>query len=164
MRRMAIALTAAALLVSASISAQAPPNFAGKWTLVPAADAPAGGKGGGGGGFGALCAQECTITQDAKTLTVERTTQAGPVKSTYTLDGSESKNTMAGRQGAQVTSVSTAKWEGAKLNIVTKTDMGGTMVEAKNVLSLEGGNLVVERTAAGREGGPTTTKQTYKKG
>ena len=161
MRRMAIALTAAALLVGASISAQAP-NLSGKWTLVPAADAPAGGKG--GGGFGGFCGPECTIAQDAKTLTVTRTTQAGDVKTVYNLDGSESKNTAAGRQGAQVTSVSTAKWEGPKLNIVTKTDMGGQAVEAKTVLSLEGGNLVVERTAPGREGGPTTTKQTYKKG
>ena len=163
MRRMAIALTAAALLVSASISAQAP-NFTGKWTLVPAADAPAGGKGGGGGGFGSLCGGECTIAQDPKVLMFNRTTQAGEVKAAYNLDGSESKNTMAGR-GGQVTSVSVAKWEGAKLVIVTKTDMGGTMVEAKNVLSLEGGNLVIERTAAGRDGGPpTTTKQTFKKG
>lgn len=159
MRRMAIALTAAALLVGASISAQTP-NFTGKWTLVPAADAPAGGK---GGGFGSICGGECTIAQDPKVLMFNRTTQAGEVKAAYNLDGSESKNTMAGR-GGEVTSVSVAKWEGAKLVIVTKTDMGGTMVEAKNVLSLEGGNLVIERTAAGREGGPTTTKQTYKKG
>src|SRR5262245_1250019 len=163
MRRMALALTATALLVGASISAQAP-NLAGKWTLVPPPDAAAGGGGKGGGFGGGFCGMECTIAQDAKALTVTRTTQAGEVKSVYNLDGSESKNTAAGRQGAQVTSVSTAKWEGPKLNIVTKTDMGGTMVEAKTVLSLEGGNLKVERTAPGREGGPTTTTQTYKKG
>jgi len=103
MRRMASVVAAIAVVCLASgLSAQAP-SLAGKWTLVPDPNAPAAGGGGrggrGGGGFGQFCGMECTITQDATSLTVSRTTQAGETKTTYKLDGTESKNTqdMSGR-------------------------------------------------------------------
>ncbi len=167
MRRIVIALTAATLLVGAGLSAQAP-SFTGKWTLVPDPNAAAGGggKGGGrGGGFGGFCGGECTIAQDAKTLTVTRTTQAGEIKSVYTLDGSESKNSQTMGENT-ITSISTAKWDGAKLVVTTKTDMGGNTTQATTVLSLDaGGQMVVARTAPGRgDPAPVTTTQTYKKG
>ena len=38
-------------------------------------------------------------TSNAATLTVTRTTQMGELTSVYKLDGSESKNTVAGRGG-----------------------------------------------------------------
>ena len=44
---------------------------------------------------------------------------------TYKLDGTESKNTMMGRGGTPTESVSTAKFDGGKLVITTKQDMGG---------------------------------------
>ena len=98
MRRMSwLATAAAAALFVAGLSAQGKPDFSGKWTLVPAAapaGAPAaapggggppggggapggggrggGGRGGGGGGRGGggFCGQECTIAQDATSLTI----------------------------------------------------------------------------------------------
>ena len=118
MRRVATMLTALALVASAaSLSAQNP-NFAGKWTLqVDPNAAPAGGgggRGGGrGGGGGGFCGMECTITQDAATLVVSRTTQAGEVKTTYKLDGSESKNTTTFGQNT-MESTSTAKLRGSR--------------------------------------------------
>ena len=171
MRRMASAVAAIAMVcLSSSLSAQAP-SLAGKWTLVPDATAPAGGGGGrggrGGGGFGQFCGMECTITQDATSLTVSRTTQAGETKTVYKLDGSESKNSqdMGGR--GTLTMVSKGTVSGSKIMITTTTDMsafGGANQEAKITLSLEGGNLVVERTAPGfQDPTPVTTKQTYKK-
>jgi len=171
MRRMASVVAAIAVVCLASgLSAQAP-SFAGKWTLVPDPNAPAGGGGGrggrGGGGFGQFCGMECTITQDATSLTVSRTTQAGETKTTYKLDGTESKNTqdMGGR--GSLTSVSKATVSGGKILITTSTDMsafGGSTQEAKLTLSLEGGSLIVERTAPGfQDPTPVTTKQTYKK-
>src|SRR5687768_5772954 len=126
MRRISLLATAAAtVLFVAGLSAQAKPDFSGKWTLVPgdAAAAPGGGGGGGGrgggrggGGGGQFCGQECTITQDATTLTVTRTTQAGEQKAMYKLDGSESKNTQQGRGGATEV-VSKAAWDGSKISI-----------------------------------------------
>lgn len=160
MRRTALFLTAAALVVgAANLSAQAP-NFAGHWMLVvdPNATPPAGR---GGGGLGA----DVTITQDASTLTTTRTTQNGPVATVYKLDGTDSKNMMAGRGGNPGTEViSHAKWDGAKLVVSTTRNMGGNDVTTTMTLSVDGaGNLVVQNTRPGQDGTPVTTTQTYKK-
>jgi len=177
MKRTISALMAAAALVvfTTGLSAQGKPSFAGKWTLQadPAAAAPPAGGGGGGragggggrmggmgGGLGFACAMECTIAQDATTLTVTRTTPAGETKAAFKLDGTESTNSMTMGE-MTMTSKSKAVWEGAKLVITTMADMGGQAIETKATLSLDAsGNLVVER-AGGRGAQPT---QTYKKG
>lgn len=157
MRRVTAALgTAAIVLMTIGVAAQA--NFAGKWTMQPPAD---GGGGGGRGGRGGL-GQELTITQDASTLTLEYMgggQNPAPVKLVYKLDGSESKNMMMGR-GGQMEQVSKAAWTGNVLTITTTMQMG----EMKRTLSLDGGNLVVETTAPGRDGGPgMANKVIYKK-
>src|SRR5262245_64395305 len=80
MKRAAVLVSALALVVYAvGLSAQAKPNFAGKWTMQAdpnAAPPPAGGGGGGGGrgggGRGAFAGMEMNITQDASTIAVER--------------------------------------------------------------------------------------------
>ena len=173
-------VTAAAFVLATSVgmSAQAKPDFSGKWVMDPAsapapaappAGAPAGGGGGGrgggrGGGGGAGFGQEFTAKQDAKMLTIERVQGDATVTAMYMLDGSESKNTVAGR-GGQQEQVSKATWDGNKLVIVTTINAGGNNIEQRRVLSMEGGNLVIEQTAPGRGGGePTTTKVVYKKG
>jgi hypothetical protein len=151
------ALTVFALAASMTITAaQAPPNFAGKWTLVPDPNNPAG-----MGGLG----QEANITQDASTLTITRTSQMGTFTSTYKLDGSESRNVL-NIQGNSVDQLSTAKWDAGKLLVNTKMDFGGNLVETKMVMSLDTtGNLVAEYTRPDFQGGgaPITTKMTYKK-
>jgi hypothetical protein len=164
----AVAAVAAVLFV-ASLSAQAKPDFAGKWTLVPdpAAAADAGGGGGrgggrGGGGGGQLCGQECTITSDGTSLTFTRTTQAGEQKAVYKLDGSDSKNMQQGRGGATEV-VSKAMWDGAKVAISTTRDFGGNSVTTKATLSVAGGELTIVNEGQG-QAGPTTTTQKYKKG
>jgi hypothetical protein len=163
MRRMTNTfVTVAALAIfAASVAAQA--NFAGKWTMDPAsAPAAAPGGGGGRGGRGGMLGPELTITQDAATLTLEYMgggQTPAPVKLVYKLDGTESKNMMMGR-GGQMEQVSKAAWAGQNLVITTTTGMG----EMKRTLSLEGGNLVVETSAPGRDGGPgMTSKAVYKK-
>ena len=162
MRRVAtLVSTAAVMMFTVGLLAQAKPNFAGKWVReAPAAPAtpPAGGGGGGrGGGGGGGWGATNTITQDATTLTVEYTQGENPVKLVYKLDGTESKN--AGGRGGET--VSKAAWVGNTLVITTTTQMG----EQKRVVSLDGGNLVIETTNPGREGGaPTTSKVVYKKG
>jgi hypothetical protein len=145
MRRLAIASVAVAVVLFASgLSAQAP-NFAGKWAPDPD-KAAAGGGGGGRGGGGPM-----TITQDAKTLTIERMGANGATKTVYNLDGSESKN--PGRGGAD--QISTAKWDGAKLVITTKT-ANGDRVQS---WYMEGADLVSETQG---QNGPMKTY--YKKG
>jgi hypothetical protein len=159
MKRAMTAVTLMCGLALGSLAAQTPPNFAGKWTLVPDANAAGGGRGMGGVG------QSATIVQDANTLTLTRTTQMGEFTTTYKLDGSESRNTL-NMGGNSVDQLSTAKWDGGKLTINTKMDFQGTLVETRLVLSLDpSGNLVVESTRPDFQGGgaPITTKMTYKK-
>jgi hypothetical protein len=84
-----------------------------------------------------------------------------PIKRAFKLDVSPSTNTMM-FGGNSVEQVSKATWEADKLVIVTANPAGG---ETRQVLSIAGGDLVVDQTAPGRgEGaGPVTTKITYKK-
>lgn len=159
MRRVTAALgTMIVTMMAIGVAAQA--NFAGKWVMQPPADGGAGGggRGGRGGGLG----QELTITQDASTLTLEYMgggQNPAPVKLVYKLDGSESKNMVMGR-GGQTEQVAKASWAGNVLTVTTTTGFG----EQKRTFSLDGGNLVVETTAPGRDGGPgMAVKSVYKK-
>ena len=165
MRRATAVIGALAMVVaSASVFAQVKTSFAGKWVLVPPADAPAGGGGGGGGrgggrgGFG----MEFTIEQTDKTITIIRMGQDNtPMPTVYSIGG-ETKVSMPGRGGGAATEVVTkTAWEGNTLVMTTANPNG----EQKRVLSLSGGNLMIATTNPGREGGaPTTTTLTYKKG
>jgi hypothetical protein len=156
MRRVTAILSGAAVvLMAAGLVAQAKPSFAGEWKIVGDPDS------GGGRGEPGI---DLTITQSATAMTVEY--RAGgqapaPVKLTYNLDGSMSKNMMAGRGGGAPTGqVSKAMWAANKLVVTTTTDAG----EEKRTFSMEGGDLVVETSAPTRNGGaPNITKVTYKK-
>jgi hypothetical protein len=160
---MAMVVAAATVIMAGvPVLAQTTANFAGKWTLVPDANTPQGGRGGGfGGGLGA----EATVVQDAKTLTVTRMGPQGEIKSVYNLDGSDSKNTLSfGDQSFE--QVSKVKADGAKLVITTKSDFGGNAFETTMTLSIDGaGNLVVDSLRPDFQGGgaPIATKLTYKK-
>lgn len=161
MKRAMTAVAAALVCITATLSAQTPPNFAGKWTLVVDPNAAPAGGGRGMGGIG----QSATIVQDATTLTITRTTQVGEFTSTYKLDGTESKNTM-NMGGNAVDLLSKAKWEGSKLTVATTMNLNGNPVETSMVMALDAdGNLLVETTRPDFQGGgaPITTKATYKK-
>ncbi|HMF62204.1 MAG TPA: hypothetical protein VK595_17610, partial [Vicinamibacterales bacterium] len=121
MKRARVGIIAAAVFAVAAVAfAQAKPDFSGTWTLdneasgmaaPPAGGAPGGGGGGGGRGGGAL-GNGGTVKQTADALTIERTMGENKVVMTYKLDGTESKNTMMGRGGTPVESVSTAEFDG----------------------------------------------------
>jgi hypothetical protein len=168
MRRRFLA-TAAALIAAAGIGlgAQGRPDFSGKWVMDPppaAAGDGGGARGGGRGAGGATGFQPgfgptFTVTQDATTLTINRG-QGSPL--VYKLDGTESKNKVT-RDGQQQDQIAKATWEGSKLVIATDVNFQGNVAEQRRVLSLEGGNLVIEQTNPGRNGGGAT-KIVYKKG
>jgi hypothetical protein len=84
-----------------------------------------------------------------------------PGKLTYKLDGSVSKNMVAGRGGGAPTEqVSKAMWAANKLVVTTTTGAG----EEKRTFSIEGDNLVVETSAPARNAGaPNITKVTYQR-
>jgi hypothetical protein len=148
MRRVtAILSVAAVVLMAAGLVAQAKPRFAGEWKIV--ADPGLGEPG-----------IDLTITQSAAAMTVEhRAGGQAPalVKLTYKLDGSVSKNMMAGRGGGAPTEqVSKAMWAGNNIVVTTTTGAG----DEKRTFSMDGANLVVETSAPARGG---VTKVIYKK-
>ena len=158
-----VGVIAAASLAVATMAWAQKPDFSGTWTLDPAASgAPAGGGGGGGGrggGRGGILGMgPSTVKQSATDLVVESTMGENKVTRTYKLDGSESKNSVMGRGGQPMESVSVAKWDGAKLSIVTKQSMGDQTFETTEVWSVDGSTLTVESTSA-----RGTTKRVYKK-
>jgi hypothetical protein len=152
MRRVTAILSVAAVaLMAAGLGAQAKPSFAGEWKLVAA---------GGQGEPGV----DLIVTQDATAMTVDYKRGGpapAPVKLTYKLDGSGSKNMMAARGGGAPTEqVSKAMWAANKLVVTTTTGAG----EEKSTFSMEGGNLVVEASAPARNGGAASvTKVTYQR-
>ncbi len=136
-----------ALVVATVAFAQGKPNFAGTWTPQPAAGAEQG-RGRGGGG-------PMTVTQDDKTLTIERQGRQGATKTVYNLDGTPTTTeTQMGK------ATNTAKWDGNKLVITTKMETEQGTRETTQTWSMEGANLVVERTMG--QGG--TSKTVYTKG
>jgi hypothetical protein len=148
-----VGVIAAAVLAVATVAfAQA--DFSGTWTVIPAADAPAGGGGGGRGMAGPM-----TVTHKGPSLSIERTMGDNKVTMTYKLDGTESINKQMGR-GGEVEVKSTAKWDGNKLVFTHKRPgQDGAIVETTETWSLGAdGVLTIDRTG-GR--GPSSTK--YKK-
>jgi len=148
MKRARIGLMAAAVLAVATVAWAQKPDFSGTWTLDPeASGAPAAGTGGGGaqrGGGGPM-----TVKQTADTLTIERQGQQGTTTTAYKLDGTETDITMG-----QMTAKASAKWDGNKLVITTKSERG----EQTQTWSLDKGLLTIEGT-----GGRGPTKRVYKK-
>jgi hypothetical protein len=153
-----VGVIAAAILAVATVAWAQKPDFSGTWTLDPASAPAAGGGSGRGGGDGALGNGPARVKQTADALTIERTMGDATVTLIYKLDGTESRNMMMGGGGEPADSISTAKWDGSKLTIVTKQEMGGQLTEYTQVWTLEGSTLTVE-TANARG----TQKGVYKK-
>ena len=142
-----LGLTAALVVALAVAGFAQKPDFSGVWTpdVDPAAAAAAPGGGGGGRGGGG----PMTVKQTATELSVETAGRNGPQTRVYKLDGTETEVAMG-----QMTAKVSAKWDGSKLVITTKTDNGDQVA----TWSLADGKLKVDRTG-GR--GPSST--TYKK-
>jgi len=168
---------AALVLLATGAAAQSRPDFSGRWTAIPEPPAAGGGPPAAtaaatmGSGWG----PEITITQNAGTLILERAQFSQydlqpPMRLTYALDGSESRNTINMGRGPQE-SVSKATWQDATLAITTSYRFNDPQngkaesVEVKQVLSLDSsGSLVVTTTRSGVLGGPpATSTTTYKK-
>ena len=143
--RRKLGLTAVLVVALAVAGYAQKPDFSGTWApdVDPAAAAPAGGGGGGRGGG------PMTVKQTATELSVETQGRNGAQTRVYKLDGSETEMPMG-----QGTAKVSAKWDGPKLVITTKTEQG----EQTQTWSLADGKLTIARTG-GR--GPSST--TYKK-
>ena len=105
-----------ALLLGVAINAGVATDFSGQWTAdAPAANTP--------GDMGSGWGSPITITQDERQLVVEqplfsRYDLQPPVRTVYSLDGSESRNAVMTGHATQPR-VSRAKWDGDALMITT---------------------------------------------
>jgi hypothetical protein len=144
--RRKLGLTAALVVALAVAGYAQKPDFSGTWTpdVDPAAAAAGGGGGGGRGGGGPM-----TVKQTATELSVERQGRNGATTTVYKLDGSETDVQMG-----QMTAKVSAKWDGSKLVITTKTEQG----DRTATWSLADGKLKIDST-----GGRGPSSVTYKK-
>ncbi len=167
----------AALLIGHSIAAQAPPDFAGRWTLAPSGRAAGAATGStpptlsAPGDMGSGWGSDLTIVQDASVLTVTYTyfhprEVQPPFTFKYSLGGEATTNTVNMGRGPQP-QVSKAAWQGTSLVITTThrfvNPQNGESVtsETRQVLSLESPTtLAIETTRSGVLGGRSSTTRT----
>jgi hypothetical protein len=131
---------AAVVLMAVDPAGQTRPSFAGEWKVKGQLVGPEG---------------DMTITQDASTITLQGGEQTvAPVKVTYKLDGSVSRNTPAGTGGKPAAEqTSKAVWAGNAIVVTTTTSQG----EQTRRFSIEGGELVVKTATRGGAAPPATT-------
>ena len=166
-------------ILATGAAAQERPDFSGAWTVLAQPTGPGGGSGGSSGSLGSGWGESFALVQNDGTLTVERAfysrADLQPIlKFRYSLDGSETRNTVLMGRGMQV-QVSTTAWEGDNLVITTvhtepDAEDGQTVTcEVTQTLSLQPPRLaawpaalVVETTRCGVLGGPpSTTRSVY---
>lgn len=150
-------------IVPAMANAQGKTDFSGTWAMNAEKSnlgAAGGGPGGGRGGGGNFVA-----TQDAATLSVERTRNRNgeETKTTtkYTLDGKETVNTTGMGE-----SKSTAKWsaDGKTLTIVTSRSFNGNDMTSTEVWTLtDAKTLTIASTRPGMDGAEMKTTMVYDK-
>jgi len=141
------------LVFATLVSAQARPNFAGKWALAP------------GAGDVGMNPTSMTVTQDEKTFTITSATQMGEIKTVFNLDGTQAKSPLE-IQGMSIDRVTKSAWDGSKLVLTTVSDFQGTSFETKQIWTLGAdGTLTLDSTRPDFQGGggPITTKLVYKK-
>jgi len=160
-------------------TAQERPDFSGAWTVLAQPTGPGAGSGGSSGSLGSGWGESFDLAQNAGTLTVERAfysrADLQPIlKFRYSLDGSETRNTVLMGRGPQL-QVSTTAWQDDNLVITTvhsEPDAGGgqdVTCEVTQTLSLQPprlaawpASLVVETTRCGAfDGPPSTTRSVY---
>ena len=165
-----------AVLSAAATAAQTPPDFSGHWTAPP----PAAASGVRGvsiatGTMGSGWGDEITVAQDGSRLTVERAQfsqydMQPPMRLTYALDGSESRNTVNMGRGPQEILSKAVRQDGTL--VITSSyrfdaprGARTEIIEVKQVFSLDAsGSLVITTTRSGLRGAPpSTSATTYKK-
>ena len=165
--RGALVLAAIALL-SGGATAQAPPNFSGKWKRIvteeKASQAEQNIPATAGSGWG----DEITIAHEPATLTIDRMQFVAydmqpPMRFVYALDGSESRNVINIGRGPQE-QVSRTAWQGGTLVITTRHAAGTPLSsDVSYAFSFDGDVLVIEMRRAGGVPPASTTRGRYRK-
>ena len=160
-RRRYLIIVTCVLLFATAFCAQGKPDFSGTWVLVSAPVPP-----GAGSGFG--WGSEFKTTQDATSLRVDwivaAQTSPTPWTEVFKLDGKENRNQPVPNPDTKAPAVvSKAVWEGSTIVIayVLASAEGDTTI--KQVLMIEGGNLVVSSKGIAPGVGSFSTTDMYKR-
>ena len=124
------------------------PNFSGRW-INPADKGPT---------------AEIVVTMDEKSLSKQR--PDGSHKESYQLDGVERRMALPASVARMVDSVmSSAKWNGNRIVIVTNTNYSnGMRTKDEDVWSFDAqGRLVIQTTESGPGAPPKTTRGVFNK-
>ncbi len=130
MRTRRIFVTAVLTLALATLASAQKPNFSGSWKLDGAKS-----------DFGPQPVPDSMtmkVSHDDPKLKVAQSGPQGDSEMVFTTDGKEVTNQM---QGMDVKGV--AKWEGEKIVVNNKLDLGGTEVSFKQTYSLKDGGKVM---------------------
>jgi hypothetical protein len=160
MARRILTLFLIVALAPGLVAAQAAPDLSGTWTLDVAKSDP-GAVTQAGRGRGGAPPGQMIVTQSATEITVQRGNQSF----TYSVDGSETPGPPGGETKSRMA------WEGGKLVVTWKreffagADRGYQTSTGRDVYSLSGSTLTVERTVtnARGSGGTQTIKAVYNK-
>ncbi|HYV07368.1 MAG TPA: hypothetical protein VFB82_22425 [Blastocatellia bacterium] len=165
MKRILAAVALFSVLVVGSVSA-AGTDFSGTWVLDKA-------KSEGLQGRMASVDQTWAVTQDAKTVTIDKSFSGGeqPIpsqKSTYNLDGSETSMEMTGRMPGKA--ALKAKWQGdgkiLELNSVLKANIQGndvTITTTEHWELADGGKTLKVHRVSENPRGTQESKLTFTK-
>jgi hypothetical protein len=164
--RQAEAVLVALVLSAVIAAAQGHPDLTGTWMLDPArSDPPASGAGvaPAGGGFGrgggAVPANQMVIRQTDSELVVT----SGNVNVYYNVDGSERSGPPGGETKSKIA------WDGGKLVVTWRReyfagpDRGYLTSTGRDVYTIEGNTLTVERTSTAPQQPTQTRKSVYTK-
>lgn len=115
MKRAIVAMRSGVLAIAlvAVVSAQAKPDFSGKWKADDSFNS-------------------WTITVEGNKMTVTVTVAGNSESTEYLLDGTPSKKQFEGPNGP-MENVSVSTWEGDVLVTTTKTGFGSTMIERRSI-------------------------------
>ena len=168
--------TALVAVLTVPSAAQTPPDFSGHWTAPPPATASGvRGVSIATGTMGSGWGDEITIAQDGSRLTVERAQfsqydMQPPMRLSYALDGSESRNTINMGRGPQEILSKAVRQDGtlvitSSYRFDTPEGARTETIEVKQVFSLDAsGSLVITTTRSGPgDAPPSTSATTYKK-
>jgi hypothetical protein len=164
------------VITTAAAAAQTRPDFSGRWTTPPPATASGvRGVSIATGTIGSGWTDDITITQDASRLIVERAQFSAydiqpPMRLTYALDGSESRNTINMGRGPQEILSRAVDQDGALMitsgyRFPAPDGSGTETVELRQVLSLDASGSLIITTTLGAlgDGSPSTAITTYKR-
>ena len=140
MKRVLCQVFVCVALTGAMLAGQEKPSFVGTWKL--SADATP----------DMFTSPQVTVAEEGKTMTVTNASQMGEFKTTYSLDGTETKSPID-FNGTTIERVTKTAWDGSKLLLDHHLELQWTVFRDQGCLVLERGRDADSRSHSARLSG-----------